>query len=96
MTADSDLSAESAGVLGVLGDFHLLHLLTERGTITVGLPVSMAVLRDTIDTIPAGAVTRSDCARGCRDVGRNELSCVVGTSNGGPGPSLQCNFEVDF
>jgi len=28
------LSAESASVLAVLGDFHLLDLLTERGTIT--------------------------------------------------------------
>lgn len=35
MTLDSDLSAEGAGVAGVLGDFHLLNLLTERGTVTV-------------------------------------------------------------
>lgn len=35
MTLDSDLSAECAGVAGVLGDFHLLDLLTERGTVTV-------------------------------------------------------------
>lgn len=31
---DIYLSAESASVLAVLGDFHLLDLLTERGTIT--------------------------------------------------------------
>ena len=30
----ASLSAELAGVLGVLRDLHLLHLLTERGTIT--------------------------------------------------------------
>ena len=30
---DSDLAAECAGVLGVLRDFNLLHLLAERGTI---------------------------------------------------------------
>lgn len=30
---DGVLSAESAHVLGVLCDFHLLHLLTERGAI---------------------------------------------------------------
>jgi hypothetical protein len=30
-----DLAAESAGVLGVLGDFHLLHLLTQGSTVTV-------------------------------------------------------------
>ena len=34
VTLDSGLSAEGAGVLGVLGDFHLLDLLTERGTVT--------------------------------------------------------------
>lgn len=67
MTADSDLSAESAGVLGVLGDFHLLHLLTERGTITVGRMVSMAV-RNMIDTISADAVEKSDCASDRREV----------------------------
>ena len=34
VTLDSGLSAEGACVLGVLGDFHLLDLLTERGTVT--------------------------------------------------------------
>lgn len=34
LPADGDLSAEGAGVLGVLGDFHLLHLLTQGGTVT--------------------------------------------------------------
>lgn len=34
MTLDSVLAAEGADVAGVLGDFHLLDLLTERGTIT--------------------------------------------------------------
>lgn len=32
---DVDLSAEGAGVLGVLGDFHLLDLLTEGSTVSV-------------------------------------------------------------
>ena len=31
---DGHLSAESAGVLSVLADFNLLHLLTQRGTVT--------------------------------------------------------------
>jgi len=31
---DGSLSAESAGVSGVLGDFHLLHLLTQGSTVT--------------------------------------------------------------
>jgi len=35
VTLDRDLSAEGASVTGVLGDFHLLDLLTERGTVTV-------------------------------------------------------------
>lgn len=32
---DVDLSAEGTGVLGVLGDFHLLHLLTQGSTVSV-------------------------------------------------------------
>jgi len=35
VTLDAGLAAECAGVSGVLGDFHLLHLLTEGGTISV-------------------------------------------------------------
>ena len=35
VTLDGNLSAEGACVTGVLGDFHLLDLLTERGTVTV-------------------------------------------------------------
>ena len=34
VTLDGVLSAEGAGVLGVLGDFHLLHTLSQGGTIT--------------------------------------------------------------
>jgi len=36
VTLDGVLAAEGAEVAGVLRDFDLLHLLTERGTITVG------------------------------------------------------------
>ena len=35
LTLDGDLSAECAGVAGVLGNFHLLHLLPQGGTISV-------------------------------------------------------------
>ena len=35
VTLDGVLAAEGAGVAGVLRDFNLLHLLTERGTIAV-------------------------------------------------------------
>ena len=38
LPADGDLAAEGAGVLGVLGDLHLLHLLTQGGTVTVHDP----------------------------------------------------------
>lgn len=34
VSADGGLAAEGASVLGVLGDFHLLHLLTQGSTIT--------------------------------------------------------------
>ena len=37
VTLHGVLSAERTGVLGVLGDFHLLDLLTERSTISVCL-----------------------------------------------------------
>jgi hypothetical protein len=33
-TLDGVLTTESTGVLGMLGDFHLLYGLSERGTIT--------------------------------------------------------------
>lgn len=36
LALDGVLSAESADVAGVLGDFHLLHLLTQGGTVSVG------------------------------------------------------------
>ena len=35
LALDGVLSAESADVAGVLGDFHLLHLLTQGSTISV-------------------------------------------------------------
>jgi hypothetical protein len=35
VSLDGGLAAESADVSGVLGDFHLLHLLTEGSTISV-------------------------------------------------------------
>jgi hypothetical protein len=35
LALDGVLSAEGADVAGVLGDFHLLHLLTQGGTVSV-------------------------------------------------------------
>lgn len=37
LPSDSGLSAEGAGVLGVLCDFHLLHLLSQGGTVTIAI-----------------------------------------------------------
>ena len=36
VSTDGDLAAESAGVLGVLSDFHLLHLLSQGSTVANG------------------------------------------------------------
>lgn len=36
LALDGVLAAEGADVAGVLGDFHLLHLLTQGGTVSVG------------------------------------------------------------
>lgn len=40
---DGVLSAEGAGVFGVLADFHLLHLLTKRGTVSARICISAIV-----------------------------------------------------
>lgn len=40
LSSDGNLTAESAGVLGVLGDFHLLHLLSQGGTVTIARCIS--------------------------------------------------------
>lgn len=36
LALDGVLAAEGADVAGVLGDFHLLHLLTQGGTVSIG------------------------------------------------------------
>lgn len=47
LAADGDLTAESAGVLGVLGDFHLLDLLTQGSTVAVsGISIRSMLLGD--------------------------------------------------
>jgi hypothetical protein len=38
---DSILAAECADIAGMLGDFHLLHLFSEGGTISVGKSVNI-------------------------------------------------------
>lgn len=44
VTLDSGLSAEGARVLGVLGDFHLLDGLSERGTVSLVKHVSSCLI----------------------------------------------------
>lgn len=44
VTLDSGLSAEGARVLGVLGDFHLLDGLSERGTVPLTIHVSSCLM----------------------------------------------------
>lgn len=44
VSSDGGLAAEGAGVLGVLGDLHLLHLLSQGGTVTVRSTVSMSLV----------------------------------------------------
>lgn len=41
MALDGDLSAEGAGVLGVLRDLHLLDLFSEGGTVSICLRTSL-------------------------------------------------------
>ena len=53
VTLDGDFAAECAGVSRVLCDFHLLHLLTERGTIT-----AKRVSRPFLSTFTPGAGAR--------------------------------------
>jgi hypothetical protein len=46
LSSDGNLTAESAGVLGVLGDFHLLHLLSQGGTVTIASCISFQFVLD--------------------------------------------------
>jgi len=45
MSLDSCLSAEGADVFGVLGDFHLLDLLSQRCTVSVYQEIKLSAMR---------------------------------------------------
>ena len=45
MSLDSCLSAEGADVFGVLGDFHLLDLLSQRCTVSVYQKIKLSAIR---------------------------------------------------
>lgn len=54
VSLDGGLAAEGADVSGVLGDFHLLHLLSEGGTVSVQI-VRLATRCNTGDKRLIGA-----------------------------------------
>ncbi len=64
VATDGGLSAEGADVAGVLGDFHLLHLLTERGTVSVGGPSVLPILI----IVEIHVRLRRNCSLGIEDV----------------------------
>ena len=55
VTLDGVLAAEGAGVAGVLRDFDLLHLLTERGTITEGFTLVVVQGPESVSSVFEGA-----------------------------------------
>lgn len=78
VTLDGDLSAECAGVLGVLCDFHLLHLLTERSTVSVvGDP--SASIGPVIACAPSTNVQQSCRASSFFVVVVRRVYCIPGT-----------------
>lgn len=68
LAANSDLAAESAGVLGVLADFHLLDLLTQRSTVAAGRKL-VSVDRRSLSSM-------LDSIQGSRNVSLNRKLCV--------------------
>ena len=55
VTLDGVLAAEGAEVAGVLRDFDLLHLLTERGTITEGFTLVVVQGPESVSSVFEGA-----------------------------------------
>jgi hypothetical protein len=64
MALDGVLSAEGADVAGVLGDFHLLHLLTQGGTVSVMnkpcQPTILALLNPIFRAFDSGLMEQSE------------------------------------
>jgi hypothetical protein len=58
LSLDAVLAAEGAGVSGVLGDFHLLDLLTEGGTVSLGIRFRQHFMNSQV-IIPASISGRS-------------------------------------
>lgn len=63
LAADGDLAAEGASILGVLGDFHLLDLLSQGGTVTIS-NISMACI---------GVVLQARVSSVCISLGNGEF-----------------------
>jgi len=66
LTLDGDLSAECAGVAGVLGDFHLLDLLPQGGTISRG-GVRLLLLSPLGSFRSLNGIALDCRCRGCRE-----------------------------
>ena len=73
LALDGVLSAEGADVAGVLGDFHLLHLLTQGGTVSVGSLLESLCRR--IGLFAMGRVSRENHSR----EGANWANVIPGT-----------------
>lgn len=67
VSLDSGLSAEGADVSGVLGDFHLLDLLSERGTVSIWVN-PLATRCDAKTRWPAAQIPPRCCSRSPAEV----------------------------
>lgn len=58
LALDGVLAAECADVAGVLRDFHVLHLLTQRGTVPVQVRVIRSFFLDSVQGVLEGRPRR--------------------------------------
>jgi len=78
VTLDRVLAAEGAGVAGVLRDFDLLHLLTERGTITEGFTLVAVRSLEGVSSMFEGSSVPGTVFTGDSDLCKMLLACVRG------------------
>jgi hypothetical protein len=76
VTLDGVLAAEGAGVAGVLRDFDLLHLLTERGTITEGFTLVVVHGPEGVPSVFEGASVPGTVFTGDSDLCKKLLAFV--------------------
>jgi hypothetical protein len=96
VSLDSCLSAEGADVFGVLGDFHLLDLLSQRCTVSIYQEIKLSAMRsDSIsqlvhilrtlmtarrEEIP-NCPLKGTCRQSCVLDGINHVPCTVLAGN---------------